>query len=527
VLLVQSFFGQGRWFEIHGRPLGDRFLVHFHDITERLRAEAARRQSEQRFQGLVNGVSDHAIYLLDPKGDIATWNAAAERMSGYPAAELVGKPLSFLFPPELVERGEPRRRLEETVRHGRFKTEARLFRRDGSAFIAESTYTCLFDELGAPSGFAIVTRDVTKEREIEASLRTSEERLRLAVESGAVGIWEEILGEGRLVANPQCLAIWGLPLDRQPTYDEFFALVHPDDREYFDQKRREVLNAEVGFEFEWEYRVIGQAKERPRWVECHGRVVGQPNPPGGRRVIGVLRDRTSRHELDEFRELSAGMIAHDLRSPLSAIQLSSHLLIEREGLAEGGVKKVRTILRKVDGMAQMVEQLLRYTQVRFGGGIPLEKSFTDLEEVCRIVISDVQSASPGCEIHFRAEGDCHGLWDRIGLTEVVGNLAGNAIRHGEPGEPIFVLARDEGDQVVFQVRNLGPPIPQDLIPVIFEPFRRPRESPARGSIGLGLFIVREMVNAHGGTIDLSSSAAAGTTFTVRLPRGAAAHPSHA
>src|SRR5215831_8607384 len=122
VLLVQSFFALERWFEILGRPLGGSFLVHFHDITERLQAEAARRQSEQRFQILVNGVAEYAIFMLDPRGLIASWNAAAERITGYRAAEVLGKPLAFIFPPDLVERGEPRRRLEEAVRHGSFKT---------------------------------------------------------------------------------------------------------------------------------------------------------------------------------------------------------------------------------------------------------------------------------------------------------------------------------------------------------------------------------------------------------------------
>ena len=150
VLLVQSFFALERWFEILGRPLGGSFLVHFHDITERLQAEAARHRSEERFQILVNGVSDYAIRMLDPKGHIASWSAAAERMSGYPADEVLGKPVAFLFPPELVERGEPRRRLEETVRRGSFKTEARFFRRDGSPVIFQSTHTSLFDEPGAP-----------------------------------------------------------------------------------------------------------------------------------------------------------------------------------------------------------------------------------------------------------------------------------------------------------------------------------------------------------------------------------------
>jgi PAS domain S-box-containing protein len=308
VLLMQSFFAQARWFEILGRPLGGSFLVHFHDITERLQAEAARRQSEQRFQILVNGVADYAIFMLDPKGHIASWNAAAERISGYPAEEVMGKPLAFLFPPELVQRGEPRRRLEETVRHGSLTAEARFFRRDGAPVILQSTHTCLFDDLGAPSGFAIVSHDVTEQRQMEESLRINEERLQLAVEAGAVGTWEEILAEGRLVANGQFFAITGLPPDKPPSMEELLAIVYPDDRAQHEENRRRVLNAEAGSEFQWEYRAVAGTDKSLHWLEVHGRVL--ETPTGSRRVLGVLRDRTRHHEMEELREETNRQLRH-------------------------------------------------------------------------------------------------------------------------------------------------------------------------------------------------------------------------
>jgi signal transduction histidine kinase len=190
---------------------------------------------------------------------------------------------------------------------------------------------------------------------------------------------------------------------------------------------------------------------------------------------------------------------------------------------------VQTIIRKVDSMVNMVERLLLYTQAQFGGGVSLDKEFADLEHVCQDAISDVQASCPDAEIHFTTEGNCCGVWDRIRLTEVASNLVGNAVKHGQPGQPIYVLARDEGDQVSLRVHNLGRPIPTGLLPVIFEPFRRTerQHSSSEDSFGLGLYIVKEIVAAHGGIVDVSSSAKAGTTFTVRLPRGAAAHPSPA
>jgi signal transduction histidine kinase len=102
------------------------------------------------------------------------------------------------------------------------------------------------------------------------------------------------------------------------------------------------------------------------------------------------------------------------------------------------------------------------------------------------------------------------------------------LKHGEPGQPIYVVARGEGEQATLRVHNLGPPIPTEVLPTIFEPFHHSSQKQRAGeaSFGLGLYIVKEIVAAHGGTVDVSSSAAAGTTFIVRLPRGIGAHPEH-
>jgi PAS domain S-box-containing protein len=526
VLLVRSFFAQARWFEILGRPLGGSFVVHFRDITERLQAESARRQSEERFRILVNGVRDHSLVMLDPKGQIVSWNAGAERISGFTPGEVLGKPLSVLLPPELVENGEPRRRLEAAVTQGSVSTEHWGVRKDGSRYLVESTYTSLVDDQGVPSGFAIVNQDVTERRKAEEVRRSNEERLRLAVEAGAIGTWEEILGTKRLVANRRFLELCGLPPDDRLSLDDFLTIIHPDDVEYFQQQRKHVLELEGESEFEFEYRVMGRADHEARWVESHGRVMDSGNEPGHKRVIGVLRDTTKRHQIDEFRELAAGVVAHDLRSPLSAIKLTSQVLVEREALPETAVQRVKTIVRKVDRMVNIVERVLLYTQARFGGGLPLDKRLADLGEVCRDAISDVVASHPDREIRFKTGGDLSGIWDQTRLTEVATNLLGNAVKHGQPGRPIDVVARDEGDQVELEVHNLGPAIPTEAIPLIFQPFRRAATHAGAGesSFGLGLYIVREIVAAHGGTVDVSSSVEAGTTFIVHLPRDANTHP---
>jgi signal transduction histidine kinase len=126
-------------------------------------------------------------------------------------------------------------------------------------------------------------------------------------------------------------------------------------------------------------------------------------------------------------------------------------------------------------------------------------------------------------LRFATAGGCSGLWDRTRLTQVVSNLVSNALKHGQRNEPVDVVVRADGDAVVFTIHNGGPPIPPAILPVVFEPFSHGPEGGQRGepgeaSIGLGLYVTHEIVAAHGGDIEVSSSSAEGTTFTVRLPR---------
>jgi PAS domain S-box-containing protein len=362
---------------------------------------------------------------------------------------------------------------------------------------------------------------------MEDALRASEERMRLAVEAARVGTWTEIVGTERLNGGPQFLALCGLPPDRQPSIEEWFAIVHPEDRDRVRQERRLVVEAQGGHAFEFEYRVIGRGGGEPRWVECRGEVLVTGDQPERKQVIGVLRDTTKRHHVDELRKLAAGIIAHDLRSPLSAIKLTGEMLIEHEALPKGVTRKLELVVRKVDRMVSMIKRLLDYTQAEFGSGLSLEKGFTDLEQICSDAIDDLQASHPDDQVPLETDGDPRGVWDRTRLTEVVTNLLGNAYKHGQPEQPIDVLITDEGDQVSLHVHNSGPPIPKDSLAVIFEPFRRaeqPQHDSREDSFGLGLYIVREIVAAHGGTVEVRSSAADGTTFIVHLPRGALSYP---
>lgn len=216
----------------------------------------------------------------------------------------------------------------------------------------------------------------------------------------------------------------------------------------------------------------------------------------------------------EFRELFIGILGHDLRNPLAAILIFAGLLLRRGRLDDQDTKCVSQIVRSAQRMGRMITQLLDLTRARLGGGLPVEVKPTDLHEVCRTVVEEF-----GPMMHLEAEGDLTGIWDQDRLTEALSNIGGNAVEHATAGTTVTMRASSAGEEVVLSVSNQGEPIPTELAPFIFEPFRRARErekSPSH-NLGLGLYIARQIVLAHGGTLE-ARSADGTTTFTMRLPR---------
>ncbi len=217
----------------------------------------------------------------------------------------------------------------------------------------------------------------------------------------------------------------------------------------------------------------------------------------------------------EFRELFIGVVGHDLRTPLGSILISAGMLLQRGRLDDRDAEAVARIIRSSQRMTRMIGQLLDLTQARLGGGLLIERKPTDLRETFRNVVEQFEAA-----IQPEVEGDVTGNWDQDRLAQALSNLVRNAIEYATPGTAVVVKASADGADLVVEVSNQGDPIPADVLPVIFEPFRRERqrEKSATGNLGLGLYIAHQIVLSHGGTLD-ARSAAGTTTFVMRLPRG--------
>jgi signal transduction histidine kinase len=213
-------------------------------------------------------------------------------------------------------------------------------------------------------------------------------------------------------------------------------------------------------------------------------------------------------------DTNMGVLAHDLRNPLNAIVTGTNLLRRVPALPDQAQRIADRIDRSAQRMGLMIRDILDFARGRLGGGIPLNRQAVDLAALCREIIDEVQTAYPAARIEVRVDGDLRGSWDRARIEQALSNLVINAIQHGV-GDVVLTLSARAQDHVVVSVRNDGRAIPAEQLPNLFDAFHRGDRSPA--GLGLGLFIVREIVRAHAGTIDVASSPE-GTTFTMRLPR---------
>ena len=224
-------------------------------------------------------------------------------------------------------------------------------------------------------------------------------------------------------------------------------------------------------------------------------------------------------DIDHTKERFLAILGHDLRTPLGAIMMSAQFVLESGELVEPYRELVDRIGKSSRRMIQMVADLLDFSRTRLGDTIPIARAEMDVTRMLDDVVAEVAASYPDCKLEVEASGELHGVWDCARLTQAMTNLIGNAAQHGSDDTPIRVTARGEAHEVLIEVHNDGPAIPDELVGRIFHPMKRGRSDPGdRRHLGLGLYIVDRIVAAHRGRIDVASSEEDGTTFTVRLPR---------
>jgi PAS domain S-box-containing protein len=213
-----------------------------------------------------------------------------------------------------------------------------------------------------------------------------------------------------------------------------------------------------------------------------------------------------------------GIVSHDLRNPLNAIGIGLSLL-KGASLDSQQRSVLDRMMRSFERAARLIRDFLDFTQARVSGSIPVTPQPTSIREIVRAVCEEIQAAYTDRACRTSHDGQDVGDWDPDRLAQLVGNLVSNAFQHSPPGGVVTVRTAQRGDAIELSVHNAGPPIAESDRARLFQPFTRGAGSVSskQRSVGLGLFIVQAIVAAHHGSIDVASTAEAGTTFTVRLP----------
>lgn len=547
------------------------------DVTEAmseaerdLRAERALREGHELFRLLVESVRDYAIFVLDTDGRVATWNAGAARLKGWTTAEVLGQHFSRFYPPEDVAAGKPESELERAARDGRVEDQGWRLRKDGSKFFARVVITALRDATGRLRGYAKVTNDVTESRlawervlevvhEASRLLETPEStpRLeavaRLAVPQLADWCVVDLLegGELRRVAavhadprqDDAMRALAGLPSDlwvelavRQVLErGEPLVVTHALQPGGPDGFERELL-ARLGLRSYASLPLVARGRTMGAITFC-ARIAARYHQEDllwltafARTASSALEGSLLLEEAEEAARVARKAVAvrdeflsiasHELRTPLNTLGLLLQGM-RRAALRNSDAATVERLDRgraALEQLEALIRTMLDISRIA-AGRLILEPVELDLCALVRSVVhrDEEAIAAAGCELRLELPGPTVGRWDRLRLDQVLTNLLSNALKFGA-GRPVRIAVEAEGERVRLVVEDRGIGVPREDLGRIFERYERAVSPRAYGGLGLGLWIVREIVRSHRGEVRVESEPGAGARFTVELPR---------
>jgi PAS domain S-box-containing protein len=511
-------------------------------------------KSRESFRMLVESAKDYAIFMLDAGGNVAAWNAGAQRLKGYETAEIIGQHFSKFYPPEETASGRPERELATAARAGRIEDEGWHVRKDGTRFWANTVLTALRDESGQIRGYSKVTRDVTERKQAEDRLKAAYEDLEARVNARTLElklnndalhdsknryselvnsidgiVWEARAGVSQYTfVSAQAERILGYPLERWMTEAGFWQrIMHPDDvkqvtgAHYIDPKNRGGRQTE--------YRAIA-ASGKVVWFKDFVTVVLVEGKPS--QLRGIMVDITSRKKAEEAAlealrlksEFLANM-SHEIRTPLNAIIGMASLVLDSD-LSGSQRSDVATIKRSGDALLSLINDILDFSKIE---AEKLELELVDFDvrtlfgDACELVSLKAEEKDLRLLHSIKPEVPLTLSGDSGRLLQILVNFLGNAVKFTEQGEVALSVADiariGEKHVLRFEVRDTGIGMSKATIKQLFRPFSQGDGSTARkyGGTGLGLSICKRLVEMMGGKIGADGTEGKGSCFWFEVP----------
>lgn len=347
--------------------------------------------------------------------------------------------------------------------------------------------------------------------------------LEQAARVAAVYLWS-VDSEGRRHYDDTVALLLGSPLPESVAEERFLDAVHPDDRAAEAAAFEASIQSPLDVSY-WTFRLIG-ADGAVRFIHCSGRPLGGSGEELTR-FVGVLSDVSEAYRLrliaeDRaiFSEQMIAVVSHDMRNPLQAILMGATLLGQGDTLPPPKARVLQNVLSATLRTQRLISELLDFTSARVGKGIVVHRAPVDFHRLVSASIDELRLTFPGRVVRHESHGAAAAYADADRIQQALGNLIANAVAYGHPASPISVVSRVDRQRVCLAVNNEGAPIAPELLESMFEPMVRGEATSAVRSVGLGLFIVRAIAQAHGGDVSATSDTLTGTTFAIEFPTDA-------
>jgi PAS domain S-box-containing protein len=468
------------------------------------------KDKDELLEQIINNLSGYAVYMLDKKGNIKSWNAGAQSLLGFTTEEVIGKHFSIFYPPEQTNH-KPQQALQTATDTGKFEEESLRLKKDGGLFWASVVLTSIRGKRGALKGFVKIIRDITSQKDLEISLRFRDQILADMAE----GVSIIRLSDSKIIyANSAFATMFGY--ERNELIGQNVAILNENGKLWFDPLRKSITQT-LKTQHTWTGEVGNRKKDGTVFIS---QVTVSPISyyTVGNCWINVHQDITTKKELEWQKDAFIGLASHELKTPLTALSAYAQLLEKRLGKDLTNQQYVKNITHQTNRLLSLVDDLLNVSRID-SGKLDLHLKPLNLNALTTKIVDDFNQTTTSHRFLLQSSLDQKVLADKNRIEQVIINVLTNAVKYSPHADKVAVKLSADQTSAIVAIQDFGAGISQNDQQHLFERFYRTRDK-QDGNIsgfGLGLYIARQIVTEHGGQMWVKSQKGKGSTFYFTLP----------